>query len=275
MNPEEQVAAHYTSGSLEQRMMGALQAAGKDLDHLSTADLALVDNFHVGGQESIEALSAFMSLRPGMHLLDVGCGVGGPARYFAERGFDVTGIDLTDEFVSVATSLTYKMKLDAKAHFRQGSAVAIPFADNTFDGAYMIHVGMNMPDKAGVFREVARVLNTGARFSIFDILSARNDEIAFPLPWASNAEDSFVRTLEDYRRALEAAGFRIEHERDRRKFAVDFTENMRAHAAAAGGPPVLGVHLLMGEQAPLMLKNVNTAIAEGKLAPTELVGVKK
>lgn len=253
--------------------MGALLAAGKNVEHPSLTDMALLDNFHVGGQQSIEDLSAFMDLKPGMRLLDVGCGIGGPARYFAERGGLVTGIDLTDEFVRVAESLTRKLKLDTKAKFQQGSALAMPFSSNSFDGAYMIHVGMNMPDKAGVFREVARVLKKGGRFAIFDILRAGDDALEFPLPWATNASESFVGTLEDYRLGLEAAGFRIEHQRDRRQFAVDFMENMRARAAAAGGPPVLGMHLLMGERAPVMLKNVNAAIVQGKLLPMELVAI--
>lgn len=274
MNAEQLIESHYTSGSLEQRILGALQSAGKDLEKFSTADLALLDNFHVGGQQSIEELSAFMDLKPGMHLLDVGCGIGGPARYFAERGYQVTGIDLTEEFLRVGESFTRKLKLDTRVRFQQGSALAMPFPAEMFDGAYMIHVGMNMPDKGGVFREVARVLRKGSRFAIFDILRVGDDAPELPLPWATNASQSFVGTLQDYRRALEASGFQIEHQRDRRQWAVDFTESMRVRAAAAGAPPVLGVHLLMGERAPVMLKNVNAAIAEGKLAPIELVAVK-
>src|SRR4029077_11830508 len=105
-------------------------------------------------------------LQPGMQLLDVGCGVGGPARYFAEHGCQVTGIDLTEEFIRVATSLTRLVRLADKASFRQGSALAMPFDSTAFDGAYVIHVGMNIQDKTGLFREVARVLKPGARFAI-------------------------------------------------------------------------------------------------------------
>lgn len=270
MDVEQQVSAHYTPGMLEEKIFATLRSAGKNPENVSSEDLSLLDNFHIGGRQAIEDLSAFMQLQSGMSLLDVGCGVGGPARYFAGRGCEVTGIDLSEEFVQVAGSLTRKLKLDAKAQFRQGSALAMPFSAGTFDGAYMIHVGMNIQDKAGVFREVARVLKRGGRFAIFDIMKTGSESLEFPLPWASSAETSFVGTADDYRKALEAAGFRVEHQRGRREFAVQFIERMRTQAAA-GAPPVLGVHILMGEQAPVMMKNVNAAMMDGRLEPVEIV----
>lgn len=248
-----------------------LRSAGKNLEQLRADDLAAIDEFHLGGREATEALTNFMQLRPGMHLLDVGCGIGGPARYFAERGCQVTGIDLTDEFVRVAESLTRRVKLDQKVQFRQASALELPFAPATFDGAYTIHVCMNIADKAGVFREVARVLKPGARFTIYDIMRTSDAPLSFPLPWAQTPETSFVASLDDYRRELQAAGFRIDHQRDRRQFAIEFMQRMMAQSAS--GPPLLGIHVLMGEQAPVMLKNVNMAIASGALAPMELVAI--
>ena len=123
MNVEERIAAYYSRGKLEEKILGMLRSAGKNLDQLSTEDLAAVDEFHVGGREATKSLADFMELRPGMHLLDVGCGIGGPARYFAERGCQVTGIDLTEEFLRVAESLTRMVKLDHNARFRQASAL--------------------------------------------------------------------------------------------------------------------------------------------------------
>jgi ubiquinone/menaquinone biosynthesis C-methylase UbiE len=272
MSIEQQVSTHYTTGALEQKILGALGNAGKDPAHLSSDDIAPLDNFHLGGRQAIEDLSSFMHLSAGMHLLDVGCGVGGPARYFAERGCQVTGLDLTEEFVQVAESLTRMLKLEGKAQFRQGSALEMPFPSDTFDGAYMIHVGMNIEDKAGVFREVARVVKRGGRFAIFDIMGSGNGSLEFPLPWAVSAATSFVRTAEDYRKALEAAGFRVEHERERHQFALEEMERRMARGPS-GAPPVIGVHILMGEKAPMMLKNVNQAIVSGALEPVEIVAV--
>lgn len=272
MGIEQQVSTHYTTGALEQKILGALRNAGKDPARLTSDDIAPLDNFHLGGRQAIEDLSRFMHLNPEMHLLDVGCGVGGPARYFAEQGCRVSGLDLTEEFVQVAESLTRMLKLEGQAQFRQGSALEMPFSSGTFDGAYMIHVGMNIADKTGVFQEVTRVVKRGGRFAIFDIMRTGSGSLEFPLPWAVSAETSFVSTTEDYRKALVAAGFRVEHERGRHQFAVDEMQKRMARGSS-GAPPVIGVHILMGEKAPMMLKNVNEAIVSGMLEPVEIVAV--
>jgi ubiquinone/menaquinone biosynthesis C-methylase UbiE len=271
MDIEQQVASYYTRGELEDKIAAMLRSAGKNLDQLRADDLSAIDEFHLGGRESTQALADFMQLRSGMHLLDVGCGIGGPARYFADRGCQVTGIDLTEEFVRVGESLTRMVKLDQRVKFRQASALELPFASGTFDGAYTIHVCMNIADKAGVFREVARVLKPGTRFSIYDLMRTGDGPLTFPLPWAQTPETSFVASVDDYRRELQAAGFRIDHQRDRQQFALEFMQ--RRMAQDASGPLVLGIHVLMGEQAPLMLKNVNMAIASGALTPVELVAI--
>jgi ubiquinone/menaquinone biosynthesis C-methylase UbiE len=274
MDVEKEVAAYYTGGRLEEKILGTLRSAGKDLTQLRTDDFVAIDDLHVGGREAIQELAGFMGLRPDMHLLDVGCGIGGPARYFAERGCQVTGIDLTDEFVHVAEVLTRLVKLDNKVRFRQASALELPFDDGSFDGAYQVHVGMNIADKVGVFREVARVLRRGGRFAIFDIMRKGDGRFDFPVPWARSSDTSFVASAEEYRQALEAAGFRIERHRERRQFAIEFMQKMMARAASASSDsPALGVQLMMGEQAPVMLKNVLGGFVSGALEPVELVGI--
>ena len=270
---ERLVAEHYSPELLEQKILAALRSAGKNPESLSSHDLEPFDNLHLGGRESIEAISAFMELRPGMRLLDVGCGLGGPARFFAERGCEVVGLDLSHEFVGVAKKLTSLLGLTDKASFQQGSAMGMPFASGSFDGAYMIHVGMNIADKAAVFREVARVLKPGSRFSIFDILRASEGDLQFPLPWASTSETSHVETVEAYRRALEAKGFQIVHQRSRGQFALESMQKMRSQAAA-GNPVRVVLHLMSGEQAPVMLKNISEEIGSRKLDPVELVAVR-
>lgn len=274
MDVEKQVAAYYTPGKLEEKIFAALRSAGKNPTQLSVDDLAAIDNFHLGGRISTEDLAAFMGLRPGMRLLDIGCGIGGPARHFAERGCQVTGVDLSEEFVAVAESLSRALKLDGSVTFRVGSALELPFDEGSFDGAYEIHAGMNIQDKPSLFREVARVLKPGGRMSIFDLMQSGPGSLGFPVPWARSSETSFVASADEYRRALEAAGFRIEHQRGRRQFAIEFMEKMAATQQAMATPPP-GVQLLMGEQAPLMLKNVLVAIRAGILEPVEIVGVRE
>ncbi|HYL83800.1 MAG TPA: class I SAM-dependent methyltransferase [Candidatus Angelobacter sp.] len=273
MSTEAKVAGHYTRGQLEEVLLQALARAGKDLANLTAGDLAAVDEFHVGGLESTQELAALMDLRPKLHLLDVGSGIGGPARYFAaENGCKVTGIDLTEEFVLVAKSLTRRTKLDHLVEFHQASALALPFEPATFDRAYMIHVGMNISDKAALYREVRRVLKPGGFFAIFDLMRTSEGSLRYPVPWALTEETSFVASVKAYRGALEAAGFRITHERGRRAFAIEFTQRMMARVAQ-GGPPALGLHLLMGETTKLLLDNVLGMMQEGVLDPVELLAL--
>jgi len=165
MDTERQVAQHYTHGALEQAILQALRAAGKDPERLSPEDLIGVDEIHLGARSATEWLADDLALTAGERLLDVGCGIGGPARYFAAaRGCQVSGLDLTEEFVQVAGALTRRCGLEGRAGFRQGSALAMPFAAGSFEVATLIHVGMNIADKAGLFAEVRRVLRPGGRF---------------------------------------------------------------------------------------------------------------
>jgi ubiquinone/menaquinone biosynthesis C-methylase UbiE len=275
MNSEAKVAGHYGKAALEEAILRAVELAGKEKGKLTAEDLAAVDEFHVGGLEATRELAGRMELRAGMRVLDVGCGIGGPARYFAEElGCKVSGIDLTEGFVKVAESLTSLVGLESTAEFRLGNALALPYEAGVFDRAYTIHVLMNVADKAGVFREVRRVLKPGGWFVMFDILRGKEGALQYPVPWAASEETSFVGTLEEYRSALEAAGFKVEEVRDRREFSVEFTERAMARLAQSGpaapDKPTLGLHLLMGEKTPVMLKNVLRMMKEGVLTAVEV-----
>ncbi|MBS1865853.1 MAG: class I SAM-dependent methyltransferase, partial [Acidobacteria bacterium] len=271
MSIETNVADHYTRGQLEDSILQALARAGKDVRNLKHDDLAVLDEFHIGGREATQDLAAQMDLRPGLRLLDVGSGIGGPARYFAaEQACKVTGIDLTEEFVQVARSLTHRTNLDNSVEFFHGSALALPFEPATFDRAYTIHACMNIKDKPLLFREVRRVLKPGGLFAIFDLMRIGEGPIRYPVPWAPTEETSFVAHVNDYSEALSAAGFQVTHERRRGAFALEFMQRVMARVAQSG-PPVLGLHLLMGEQTKLMLSNVNAMVQEGVLEPVELV----
>jgi len=82
MKLEQSLARHYTHGSLEPAILEALAAAGKDLDRLAPSDLAPVDEFHIGGRQATADLAAQVGFGSGLHLLDIGCGLGGASRYF-------------------------------------------------------------------------------------------------------------------------------------------------------------------------------------------------
>jgi ubiquinone/menaquinone biosynthesis C-methylase UbiE len=269
---EERVARHYAQSGLERTIVEALAASGADPARLAPADLAPVDEFHIGGRQATIDFAGQLDFPTGSSLLDIGSGLGGASRYFAgERGCRVTGIDLTAEYVTLAAALAARVGLAERVSYRQGSALALPFPAGSFDGAYMLHVGMNIEDKARLFAEVRRVLKPGGVFGVYDVMREREGQLSFPVPWAVAAETSFVGSAVDYRRLLEAAGFSVRNERSRRDFAIEFFRQLRARTAAAGGPPSLGLHLLMGTTAPQKIANMVDNLEHGLIAPTEIV----
>lgn len=273
MKIEDFVAQHYTVDGLEARILAALAASGKDIDHLAPSDLAPVDEFHIGGRQATVDLAAELGFEPNLHLLDVGSGLGGASRYFADQcRCRVTGVDLTEDYIRLATILARRVGLEDRVCYRQASALALPFANGGFDGATMLHVGMNIEDKAALFGEVRRVLKPGARFGLYEVMRENGGAaLLFPLPWASGPETSFVATAEIYRALLEQAGFTVRKIRDRRAFALAFFDRIGAKSPATGGPPPLGLQLLMGSSAPQKIANLVDQLRLGRLAPVEII----
>ena len=275
MPTQQDVSNHYTHGNLTAAIRGGVESLGKTIDSVTIDDLAAIDEFHIGGRQASEDFLAQLDLSPEKHVLDVGCGLGGTARFVASRyRCRVTGIDLTPEYVETASALCGWVGLDNRISLHQGSALAMPFADRAFDRAYMLHVGMNIDDKAKLCSEVSRVLRSNALFGIYDIMRVGDGELTYPVPWATTAESSAVATPAQYREALQAAGLSVIAERNRRDFAVAFYDQLRARTAAAGGPPPLGIHILMGRSTPDKVQNMIQNVSNGCLAPVELIAQK-
>jgi ubiquinone/menaquinone biosynthesis C-methylase UbiE len=251
-------------------VLDALRAAGKNLDALDAAELSPVDEFHTGWAPQTVEMAKTLGLAPGVAVLDVGSGIGGPARYFARTfGADVTGVDLTPAFVELATDLTARTGLADRVRFVEGSALDLPFEAGRFDLATMNHVGMNIADKARVFAEVRRVLRPGGRFVVYDLMRVGEAELPMPMPWADTAATSFVETPARYRELLAGAGFTVTGKRDWTELVLAVAAEMRARIEREG-MPVLGVHLLLGPTARERLGRVVAAIRDGILAPTEI-----
>lgn len=256
---DRRVAEHYAHGDLAAAIRRALENAGKDLERLSVEDLAPVDEFHVRGREATLELGLALGLAPGMHVLDVGSGIGGPSRHLASTfGARVTGLDLSEEYCDVATTLAQWVGLADRVDYRQGNATAMPFDEAAFDAAVTQHVAMNIEDKAALYGEVARVLRPGAAFGIYDVLAGPGGDVRYPTPWAGDASTSFLATPEDLEGLLQDVGFVVASRRDTSAEGRAFFEAVFARIAERGPPP-LGLHVLMPEfrpRAETLLRNI-------------------
>ena len=275
MSNDEEVSKHYSHGSLLEEIQEAITKLGKTVDSVTIEDLSPVDEFHIGGRFATEHFLEQLNLSRQGHLLDVGCGLGGAARFVADRyNYQVTGIDLTQEYIDTGNVLCAWVKLDKHITLQQGSALSMSFPDESFDGGYMMHVGMNIDDKAQLFNEIYRVLRPGALFGVYDVMRDKDGELTYPVPWATDNSTSNLSTPELYMQALCDAGFEVSTENNRRDFALDFFKQLRAKTEASGGPPALGLHTLMQESTADKIKNMIENISENYIAPVEVIARK-
>lgn len=266
---ERGVARHYQVSALTERVLKAAAAAGLDIDRLTPDELGPIDEFHIGGRAATKQLVAKMRLAGSEHVLDVGCGIGGAARYLAvSTGCRVTGIDLTPEYVETARELSRRTGLGDRTQFEAGSALRMPFADTSFDAAITLHVAMNIKDRAGLYREIARVLKRGAVFCIYDVMQGKTDGLIYPVPWAETAANSHLTTPEDMQALLVDAGFSVQEIEDRTELGIAF---FRERVAAGGPPSPLGLHVLMGKTAPQKFQNMLQGLEQGFIAPVMMI----
>ena len=275
MSNEEDVSNHYLHGDLLKAIQEALPKLGKTTDTITIDDLAPIDEFHIGGRQATENFLSQLNFSKKEHLLDVGCGLGGASRYISNKYNNrVTGIDLTKEYIETGNVLSTWLKLDKRVSLHQGSALSMPFDDKSFDGAYMLHVGMNIEDKAQLFKEIFRVLKSGTSLGVYDVMQNNDGKLIYPVPWATNESTSYLVEPSQYKHVLEKTGFEVSKENNRRDFALDFFKALREKTEASGGPPPLGLHTLMQESTTVKIKNMIHNITEGYIAPVEIIANK-
>jgi SAM-dependent methyltransferase len=271
------IARHYSSGALTQRLRAALKEDGADPERPTAEALAPYDQFHGRGIEATEDLARLVSVQASDRLLDVGSGIGGPARYMHARfGCPVQGIDLTPEFCDVARALSEALGLGSGVSFQCGDALAMPFAGASFDGAYSMNVGMNIADKPALYREIRRVLKSGGWLALSEYVRGAGPAPQYPTPWAADAGESFLATAEETRLGLERAGLAIVVFNDTLERALEYGRRSRAAVEAGHKPPHRAVALIHGaEAAKTMAANVSRALHTGGLIPIEVLARKK
>ena len=270
------VVAHYGKGDLLRRIETALRDAGKDPEHPSVDDLVGVDEFHSRGRDATVELAQLLPAAIDTELLDIGSGLGGPARFLAAtRGHRVVGIDLTPEYVDVAGELTRRCGLADRVRFLTADAVDLPFADASFAAAYTQHAAMNVQDKKRLYAEIARVLRPGGTFVAYDILQGPGGAVSYPTPWSADGTTSFLVDPAGLRRHLADAGLDLLEERDRRAESLAWFKARAAAAAAKGGPPPLSLRLVLGPLFQDAFANLIANLEAATVVPTFVRAVRR
>jgi len=260
----DNVASHYSENlKLAASIAEKLQSAGKDLNKLTT-DLVAVDEFHIRGRKATLELGEKMNLNARSHVLDIGSGLGGPARTMAETyGCRVTGIDLTQAFCDAATAMSDWVGLGSRVSFKQGDATNLPFENQIFDAAMTIHVAMNIAAKDKMYLEARRVLKPSGVFAVYDVLQGEGGEILYPVPWARDPSISHVATPEEMKSLLTNAGFKLLDVQDSTEESQSF-EKMTAQMAKTGTAPVIW-QLFLGDDFPAMARNQVRNVTERRI----------
>jgi sarcosine/dimethylglycine N-methyltransferase len=257
----EDVRDHYRATGLTGRLKTALLSLGPEDRHLTPQELANLDQFHTRGLAATVELGKLAGLTAGMSVLDVGSGVGGPARFLAATcGCRVTGIDLSEPFVEAARYLTGRTGQGGQVSFETASALELPFESGRFDVALLQHVAMNIADRPRLYREIRRVLKPGGRLATFDVVLT-GGEPHYPVPWARTPATSFLLTEAATRAAIEPAGFRTLAWHDDTEAAKAWIAQLRA----SGPPPSPNLGVLMGPDFAELAANLGRNLMEGRI----------
>lgn len=260
----QNIENHYLKEGLYEDIINRLKEQNIGLDNVKRSDIAGADEFHVRGAKVSEELADIVDLY-GLNVLDVGCGLGGPCRMLAdEYNCQTTGIDLSNEYIRTANKLSELVNLSNKTTFTQGDATQLPFEDNSFDVVWTQHVQMNIPDKKKFYSEINRVLKTGGHFLFYDILKKGNGEVNYPMPWASNANLSFLFKAEEMDELLKEFGLTELQTANQTQAGIDFFDTHVARLKEFG-PPLMGLNVLMGDTTKPKLLNLLTHLKSGEL----------
>jgi ubiquinone/menaquinone biosynthesis C-methylase UbiE len=269
MDNQELVRQQYGTASLQERVDQALQRAGLGQGTLNWSDLVPLDQFHVRRLGATRELAEVLNVEAESEVLDIGCGLGGPARFLAATyGCRVTGIDLSQPFVDVATMLTERCGLKERALHQHANALNLPFPDGSFTLAWTQHVAMNIADRPRFYAEARRVLKPGGRLAVYDVISGDGRPLIFPVPWAQRREMSFLLTGDAMRKVLEGTGFLEVSWSDKTEPAMSWFAEVQASLSSS---PPLGISIVMGPQFLEMAGNLAQNLQDGRVQLVQAV----
>lgn len=264
------ITDHYGQSNLETKILSDLEKAGKNINSLTRNDIASFDEFHFGGRVETRTLANLARLKKGMHVLDVGSGIGGAARTLAgEFGCQVTGLDLTEEYCRTAEMLTNLVGLGDRVAFHQGSALDMTFKDESFDAAWLQHVSMNIENKRQLFDEIHRVIHSGGRLAIHEIMKGPASDVLYPVFWASNESISFLRQPDEIRELLAETGYSEVVWNDVTNRALELTRKRHDEAAEFATP--LGLNVIVPKDVPKKVANSLKNLEEEKIVVIQAV----
>jgi SAM-dependent methyltransferase len=263
---KETITQHYSQPDLDGNILGALEKAGKNTESLTRADISSFDEFHIRGLEATLELAQIAGLKEDLKVLDLGCGIGGPARTLAaEFGCEVTGLDLVEQYCHTAEMLTERVGLGNKVRFRQGNMLDMPFEDASFDVVWSQHTAMNIEFKELLYGEIRRVLRPEGRLALYEICSGYKSQLYFPVPWASDPTINFLISPDALLQRLQSTGFREVHWEDVSAPCLEWFQNLISNMASrpADAPPPLGLNLIMGSSEKA--KNITRNLEEDRV----------
>ena len=268
------IHSYYSPSDLYGKIIDGLNKLGKDLSKITLDDLQPVDEFHIRGDAATKELIKLSEFTPDMHILDVGCGIGGSTRRLShETGCRVTGIDLSDEYIDTAQRLTQLLNMEEKVKFHAASALELPFDDDSFDGVWSLQMNMNVEDKLSWLKETYRVLKPGGRAILYEVCGHKNTPQYFPVPWAQDSSMSFLVPPASFRNIIEAAGFEISVWNDKTDLAKIAFANAKQPVGELTLPP-LGVYLLVGKDIQTKAYNLRRNLDEERVSLIETVAIK-
>ena len=271
MTDAQSISDHWGTGDVYARIMKAMAAASISPDTVTVEQMAPADHFHARGLPATVELADALPIEAGHRIVDIGCGVGGPARYLAKRfGCRVSGVDITEPFVEAANKLTALLKMEGQVAVELGDGQQLPYGDAMFEGGYTQHVTMNIADRARFFGEAFRVLKPGAFFALTEHGLGPAGSPHYPLPWSEDGSGAYLVTPADTVTYLEGAGFvNVEVEDTGAKYLAGYRRAIEL--AAQGALPPFGAHILMGQTAPAKTKNAARNIEEGRTHPVQVI----